>query len=187
METRACATCKAEKPLTEFWRPATEKNKGYHSTRCWPCVELGRDRTRPRECNYCRTTKPVGEFYNHGNNTSVMRKCKACFKRLSTLAQYHLSIGQFNSMIEQQNGKCAICGCSLGQTRYTRPCVDHSHATGKVRGILCSGCNTAIGFFKDSPIRLSAALSYLEKHSVNDIVCPARKEQITLQVLDNTI
>lgn len=184
METRLCAVCKAEKPLTEFWRPATEKNKGYHSTRCWGCVQLGQDRDSPRECNYCKITKPVGDFYLHSKGGSVMRKCKACFIRLGTLGKYQLSIGQFNSLIEQQNGKCDICGCSMGQTRYTQPCVDHNHSTGKVRGILCHGCNTALGFLKESPIRLAAALAYLEKHSVNDIVCPARKEQITLQVLD---
>lgn len=187
METRVCATCKAEKPLTEFWRTATKKNKGHHSTRCEPCVQLGRDRTSPRECNYCSAMKPVGDFYRHANGTSIMRKCRACFTRLGVLGKYQLSIGQFNSILEQQNGQCGICGCSLGQTRYTQPCVDHYHATGKVRGILCHGCNTALGFFKESPIRLTAALAYLEKHSVNDIVCPARKEQITLQVLDNTI
>jgi hypothetical protein len=73
-------------------------------------------------------------------------------------------------MIIQQDGKCGICGCALGSGRFTKLCIDHNHKTGTVRGLLCDGCNTGIGFMKESPIRLRLAAEYLEKHSVKDIV-----------------
>jgi hypothetical protein len=42
--------------------------------------------------------------------------------------------------------------------------VDHCHTTGKVRGLLCSTCNTALGSFQDNPAYLKAAIHYLESH-----------------------
>lgn len=54
-------------------------------------------------------------------------------------------------------GKCAICGT----TEKLR--VDHCHASGSLRGLLCDSCNKGLGFFKDDPKRLRAALRYLKR------------------------
>ena len=61
-------------------------------------------------------------------------------------------------MIEGQGGVCAIC--------RSRPAahVDHDHATGKVRGILCFGCNGGLGQFQDDVDRMTAAIEYVERH-----------------------
>ena len=69
---------------------------------------------------------------------------------------YGLTLEQLEEMRQAQNGKCAIC-----QIDPERPVVDHCHATGKVRGILCDTCNRAIGLLKDDPEVLIAAAGYL--------------------------
>lgn len=68
------------------------------------------------------------------------------------------------------NCKCEICGKQLRDPLKEpafatdwRPCVDHDHATGKVRGLLCKECNSGIGLFKDDPALLQAAISYLRR------------------------
>ncbi len=60
--------------------------------------------------------------------------------------------------IARQNGKCAICRTSF---LFVKPCIDHCHSSGRVRGMLCPQCNFGIGNFKDSPKLLRAAIKYL--------------------------
>lgn len=77
---------------------------------------------------------------------------------------YGLSPAQRAEMAARQGGKCAICGMVenvVERRKETTLCVDHCHDTGKVRGLLCSKCNTALGLFRDSPDLLRKAIDYL--------------------------
>jgi hypothetical protein len=81
--------------------------------------------------------------------------------------KYNLSLDDFEALLRKQGNRCAICfksieGETLGGVR--RANVDHDHATGKVRGLLCTGCNTALGKFEDSIRLLAAAIVYLQEH-----------------------
>jgi hypothetical protein len=68
-------------------------------------------------------------------------------------------------MLARQGGACAICK----QPPTRRPLfVDHCHTTGKVRGLLCHGCNAALGFMRDDHTRTSAATEYLLKLKRDD-------------------
>lgn len=77
---------------------------------------------------------------------------------------------QYDEMLLKQDGVCAICRTATvlkpapGHKRRRQLCVDHDHATGKVRGLLCFVCNAGLGFFRDDPIRLRAAAIYLHDH-----------------------
>lgn len=67
-------------------------------------------------------------------------------------------------LLGRQGGKCAICGYSKRSAKDKRLAVDHDHDTGKLRGLLCGKCNTAIGMLNDSLTLLGAAAIYLAKH-----------------------
>jgi Recombination endonuclease VII len=69
---------------------------------------------------------------------------------------YRISVADYDAMRQRQNGACAICKRS-GQAL----CVDHCHACGKVRGLLCGKCNSVLGFCDDSTAHLLAAAAYL--------------------------
>jgi len=75
-------------------------------------------------------------------------------------AQYGITPEDYARMFAAQGGRCAICRtANPGNGR--RWSVDHDHETGKVRGLLCSQCNTGLGMLRDSPITLTAARAYL--------------------------
>lgn len=59
-----------------------------------------------------------------------------------------------------QGGVCAICRRNVPH-RGKYMCVDHCHATGVIRGILCANCNRAIGLLEDNPEFIRGALRYL--------------------------
>ena len=67
---------------------------------------------------------------------------------------------ELEAVYKTYNGHCAICN---GESRR-KLVLDHCHATGKLRGFLCSPCNTGLGMFKDKPEVLLAAAEYLAKH-----------------------
>jgi hypothetical protein len=70
---------------------------------------------------------------------------------------YGISLADYDLMLARQRGVCAICKRSDQVL-----CVDHCHATGKVRGLLCAKCNSTLGFCDDDPKRLLAAIAYLQ-------------------------
>lgn len=74
---------------------------------------------------------------------------------------YGISIDTYNTLFKLQEGCCKVC--RKHQSEFKRALsVDHCHTTGKVRGLLCSGCNTALGHVKDNPDILKSLIQYLE-------------------------
>ena len=61
-------------------------------------------------------------------------------------------------MLRDQKGVCAACGRPPHRTRLD---VDHDHATNEVRGLLCRGCNLALGGVEDDPQTLLRLIQYL--------------------------
>lgn len=72
--------------------------------------------------------------------------------------RYGITLEEHKKMFQAQGGKCAICEEIFDKT----PHVDHCHATGKVRGLLCDLCNRGVGYFTDSAVKLMAASKYIE-------------------------
>ena len=100
-------------------------------------------------CRACRNRKRFGTPDARRRNRDAWRRQK-----------YGLSREQHQSLLDSQDGVCAICRQPCGH--YEELAVDHDHVTGVVRGLLCHGCNSGLGQFKDSVERLSSAIVYLE-------------------------
>jgi hypothetical protein len=74
--------------------------------------------------------------------------------------RYGITAAEYQKLFEQQDGLCAIC--SDPPSKYEL-CVDHDHETGKVRGLLCRPCNSALGLLEDRLDLVLRAAGYLWK------------------------
>jgi len=83
-------------------------------------------------------------------------------KSYSLKRNYGLSVIEFDIMFSNQSGMCAICGTTEWGSHGV--CVDHSHITGKVRGLVCLKCNTALGMIGDDPKVAQALVNYLKRN-----------------------
>jgi hypothetical protein len=77
--------------------------------------------------------------------------------------RYGLTAEQWNKMLIEQAGRCAIC--TKPMTGKRDPAVDHCHKSGTVRKLLCNHCNRMLGGAMDSANTLLAAILYLESFS----------------------
>jgi hypothetical protein len=77
-----------------------------------------------------------------------IEKRKARWRRAALRANFGLSEADHDRMRLEQGNACAMCRRQFGDKHSNRPHVDHNHATGKVRSLLCTRCNTAVGMFE---------------------------------------
>ena len=117
----------------------------------------------PKKKNKWNTKEYKNKWYraNRSRNRNHQLKYK-----------FGITLEEYNLMVKSQGGVCAICegvndtrrrGTHNGKDVAMSLAVDHNHKTGKVRGLLCSACNTSLGKFKDDPVLLKKAIHYLEK------------------------
>jgi hypothetical protein len=111
-------------------------------------------------------------FTRHTNKKYCSKDCSKRYNQRSYLASerrqrtYGLSNAEYETMLHKQEGVCKICLQKETRMRLGRLlplAVDHDHATGKIRGLLCSKCNTAIGLLQDNIVIASRLSQYLKQ------------------------
>lgn len=134
--------------------------------------------TASLKCYACKTVKPEGEYSPSQRKVgnSKYRYCRPCRvkerkdlgpipreqrRRWSLKSLYGITPEEFDAIMAEQHGKCAICQKDVTLKSH----LDHNHATKRVRGILCAGCNTRLPYV-ENPTLLEASLRYLKRHSV---------------------
>lgn len=98
-------------------------------------------------------------------------KNKEKVKNTRLLIKYGISLETYNAMVLQQKQQCACCGVSVSTLSEQYPdsphgslVVDHDHETGKVRELLCSKCNTLVGYLEKRKELIPKAYEYINKH-----------------------
>jgi hypothetical protein len=190
-QQKLCRQCKTERSFEEFH--VSRKSADGRASHCMSCKNAGTNKTKARVradierqrkiCPLCGIEKSFEEFNVKINNaderTTLCKTCMVIIRRkayeepgyknkvreASYQKKYGISILDFNKMLAAQGDGCAICGNrSSGKRKLS---VDHAHDSLIIRGILCSGCNTGLGGFRDSKENLLAAIKYLEKSDIS--------------------
>lgn len=79
---------------------------------------------------------------------------------------FGITLEDYNKKLLDQQGGCGICGATTpGRTKVMHFAVDHNHTTGKVRGLLCTTCNTALGLIKEDLNIIDKMKKYIEKYN----------------------
>ena len=120
--------------------------------------------SRQNKCKKClatqqrayRKTRPVSYWKNKDREYTIRHR-------------YGLSVEEYKKMFERQGGKCGICDRKPSMitdtpTQHRTLQIDHNHNNGKIRGLLCNGCNRALGFIRDNPNIARSMTVYLENH-----------------------
>lgn len=115
-------------------------------------------------CTHCheKFAETTEFFYtDKTHKNGLCSWCKACSKGAMRNSQYKcrygITLDDYNSVLEAQNGRCAICG----ELPSNHLCIDHDHKTGKVRGLLCISCNVALGWFEKLEVSKDLYNQYL--------------------------
>lgn len=103
------------------------------------------------KANPDKTAEYRRRSYRRHHATAVERSYNRCLAK-----QYGLTREQYDAMAAKQNGRCAICG---GPPSKRVLGVDHDHATGRVRGLLCHKCNIFVGYLETSPTDIVERIS----------------------------
>lgn len=172
---KKCCACGATKNLDEFyWRPNNRPYRQTERTYSHRCKECDKAATRAsnaryatesgtrvlpvqKQCSRCRLVKPAADFpLSRSKKAGLHSACLDCCRD----RKYGLERGEFERLFAEQDGKCAICRLVFASRNDV--CVDHCHVTDRVRGLLCSNCNAALGMFNDDPALLARAIDYLK-------------------------
>lgn len=146
---KKCGACQIVKPVEEF-SPARKGAKG-----------------RDGYCKACRRVRDRQRL-DQRNRTVLANKAKDPFfyRRKKLVKMYGITHEQYMEMQAEQDGLCAICRKPEKRILYgevAHLAVDHDHATGKVRSLLCHRCNVGLGRVEDREF-LAKALAYLRYH-----------------------
>jgi hypothetical protein len=188
-----CKDCGESRPLSEFTRDRARRDglSFYCKTHARRRLLRAKDARKgppahrhPREtpvpaghkwCPDCTTVKPLDQFVRNTSASSGWAPyCKPCHNargkaakdRIGGSRTYHLkrrygiTAVEADAMLAEQGGLCAICKAAPAVH------VDHDHATGAVRALLCFNCNGGLGQFKDNPLALHAAAYYVQFHTI---------------------
>lgn len=120
--------------------------------------EKNREKIRTRErLRYARNPDPKRRQSRESCRARSLKTPRWWIER-----KYNITKEQWDALFESQNFCCAVCGSPDPKTKHGWQ-TDHCHATGKVRGILCYGCNTAAGAMRDDATAIKKLASYIER------------------------
>lgn len=107
------------------------------------------------------------EYMAEWSKTEAGQRCRTMRSLKEKEEVYGLTVDQYDEMYAAQKGKCLICKELKNPYGQYRMHIDHDHETGKVRGLLCGNCNSAIGLLKEEPSIFDSAKEYVVKSKLD--------------------
>jgi hypothetical protein len=124
------------------------------------------DKRKAYKAAWYQANKERAQAYSAKHRNKFPDGNRRYFRNHHLVKTYGITIEQYEVIYKEQRGVCAICGSlpDLPKHGVARLVVDHDHATGKIRGLLCNNCNSGLGIIGDTIEHLERALAYLKQH-----------------------
>jgi hypothetical protein len=146
---KECFKCNKKLPLIDFY--THKQMKDGHLNKCIICA---------KKDSSIRAQQPAVKIKHNIESRKQYPTRKEWYKSYSRFKNHGITKETYFKMLEDQNNVCKIC--KKEQHMKDRDLyIDHCHVTGKVRGLLCANCNTAIGMFNDSLELMQTAMDYI--------------------------
>ena len=126
---------------------------------CMPCYQ--KQRVYTKEQTATRNATPAAKARKSRHYTKMKENNPNYTTDIHRLNRYGLTPDTYKALQDKQNHKCKIC---LSDFSGVRCHIDHDHETGKVRGLLCGLCNTAVGMLKESEFNFLRTVAYLKSN-----------------------
>lgn len=120
------------------------------------CKECGTYAYRRQRCQPCQRKRICEK--KRARRQLMTPEQKLAWSKYCWANRYGMTPEKLQERISAANGRCELCGDPTPE-----PHVDHDHTTGKVRGVLCPGCNLGLGHFRESVEKLELAIAYLKR------------------------
>jgi len=162
--TKLCSRCRQERPVAEF--RLKRSDRPWLRSHCRACESDRARKWYQVNRGHAISRSSAWHSKNRSRSSENQRKWRAKNRALvrqlgveqRRKRKYGVTPEMYDAMIAASGGLCAICRKPASLS------IDHDHSTGLVRDLLCRGCNTGLGGFKDDPSALQAAIAYLHKH-----------------------
>lgn len=125
--------------------------------------EKNKEKVRQRSMEYYYAHRDKIRAQQNARNRTPEARLAARAYQLKK--KFGISLEEYDRLLAEQGGCCAICGTSKPGGHYGVFMVDHDHATNRLRGLLCHGCNAGLGNFHDNVAALLKAIEYLRGQS----------------------
>lgn len=149
---KQCSKCEELKQLDQFY--PRKNSKDGKDGRCKKCC-------RKKVKEYLRTENGKILKQKQLEKYKKTEKYKKSKRKEQFKRRYNISLDEYEKMFQEQNECCKICNRHQNTLEISLA-VDHDHKTNKIRGLLCSSCNKALGFLKDDISILEKAIKYLK-------------------------
>ncbi|AXP07754.1 putative endonuclease 7 superfamily protein [Sinorhizobium phage phiM6] len=142
---KQCSKCKEHKPSTQF------------SNKSWTNKDGTKTTVKRSACRDCINKDNLKRY--HSNPKTRYAHKTASYKH--RVKSYGITLEEYEELLKVQDYKCAVCEKESTEVLN----IDHCHSSGKIRGLLCRNCNTALGHAKDDVSILEKLITYLKKNN----------------------
>lgn len=166
MTDRTCVTCGVTQPLSSF---PVRSDTGKHKRRCrecdneWHKANYQKIKEKKKAAAKTHYSKPEVKEQRKAYRAARKLQDKVWKKNWDLQRHYGIDLAALDATLEAQHCHCPICARYFPKNSRAWH-VDHDHDSGKVRGVICTNCNTMLGQSQDNPDTLRRAAEYLEKN-----------------------